>query len=596
MHTHHLMTPIFVVIAALAAPRVAAPQQVPGAAPVAAPVAAPAPCVSTLTSNSLESDNDVLTAAEGLAGQIVGNYNKNLSKAAPEIGGFWGSFNRTLLEGLQPNCANAKTVEQASSQAAMTKATTNQTNTQTGASGSGSGSTSAAQKVGIPQLLAIAVENGAIADSVSGTTMTLSTTPYGFAYAFAKNRDTEDRYQNEPVLTHTGISATFNIADTADPLQSASRKAISQWQIKYTFRDTSSRSSAVNYLYHFGTPKLPKPTDRAAAAQNSLASKANAVVANLSNRQFYVLRSELGDAENDAYVGAWTSTLEKLVAAQPAATDADQSQKREGIAKALLQLLDKDSAFQQALSSVSADLKKPSSNLAVLVSNLEASDTSYATAEKQFESDVKNLTKGWNGDFTFSQKFPSPTTTSSSSSSNLATTTVSRPAYLAPELDITFDPKTTPSVNAGANAGTSSGKGERAPTFTGNFSGGFYPNPKSSLHETTFRGTQAALQFQWNLGGGPFRAVKSVGDESKMTLCFSGNYQRMQENEDQKGKRPDIVTGSVKLEVPIASGVSFPLAVTFGNATSQVKGNYVLGNFGISFDMDALSALTKLKQ
>jgi hypothetical protein len=590
MHTRHLMSPILVAIAVLAAPRVAAPQQVPAAS--VAPVAAPAPCASTLTPNSLEGNNNVLTAAEGLAAQIVGNYNENDSKGAPEVGGFWGPFNRALLESIQPACANANVVRHASSQTAKTKATTSQTNTQTGASGSGSGSTSAAQKVGIPQLLAIGVENGAIADSVSGTTMTLSTTPYGFAYAFAKNQDTEDRYQDDPVLTHTGISATFNIADTADPLQNASRKAISQWQIKYTFRDTSSRSSAVNYLYRFGTPKLPKPGDQAAAEQNSLASKGETVVVNLSNRQFYVLRSELGDPENNAYVGAWTSTLKKLVAAQPAATDTDQSQKMEGIAKALLQLLDKDPGFQQALSSVSAELKEPSSNLAVLVSKLDASDAAYATAEKQFESDVKNLSNGWNDDFTFSQKFPSPTTTSKSNSSTPATTTVSPPAYLAPEFDITFAPKTTPSANAGVNAS----KPEYAPTFTGNFSGGFYPNPKSSLHETTFRGTQAALQFQWNLGGGPLTKIKSPGDESKMTLSFSGNYQRMQENEDQKGKRPDIVTGNVKLEVPITSGATFPLAVTFGNATSQVKGNYVLGNFGISFDLDALAALTKLKQ
>jgi hypothetical protein len=163
-------------------------------------------------------------------------------------------------------------------------------------------------------------------------------------------------------------------------------------------------------------------------------------------------------------------------------------------------------------------------------------------------------------------------------------------------LDVTFDPKTDSKSEAGAKAGAGNGGVQGIPSFTGNFSGGFYPSPKSSLHESTFRGAQTALQFQWNLGGGPFNKVKSAGDDSQMTLSFSGNYQRQQENEDQKGKRPDLVAGSVKLEVPVASGVSFPLAVSFGNATSQVKGNYVLGNFGISFDLDALAALTKLKQ
>jgi hypothetical protein len=80
------------------------------------------------------------------------------------------------------------------SDGATAQAVTAQTaNTQTGASSVASGTTSAAQEVGIPQLLAIAVENGAIADSVSGTTMTLSTTPYGFVFAFDRDRDTQER-------------------------------------------------------------------------------------------------------------------------------------------------------------------------------------------------------------------------------------------------------------------------------------------------------------------------------------------------------------------------------------------------------------------
>lgn len=595
MHTRNLVSLILVSVLAIAAPRCATPQQGPAATATNTGAGAQAPCASTLNPASLETNAQALQAAQNLAVQIVGNYNEHPERGMPQIGSSWGTFNAALLEALHPACANAALAQKASTQTSTTKATTGQTNTQTGASGTGSGTTSAAQKIGIPQLLAFAVENGAIADSVSGTTMTLSTTPYGFGYAFAKNQDTADRYQSEPILTHTGISATFNIADTADPLQSASRKAVSQWQIKYTFRDTSTRASAVNCLYSYGTAKCPKPADRGAAPRSKLAIAADAVVANLSDQQFVAIRTTLQEPENNAYKQAWDSTLKKLVAAPAAATDTDESQKDQGIGKALLQLLDKDAVFQQALKSSSDDLNKPSSNLAALVAKLEASNTDYAAAESQFESDVKNLTKGWNGDFAFSQKFPSPTTTSTTGSTS-SSKTVSPPAYLVAELDTSFDPKTRSAQKGGPNASASAGGATWTPTYTGNFSGSFYSNPNAALNETTFRGAQAALQFQWNLGGGPFNAVKSLGDDSKMTVSFTGNYQRLQENKDQKGKRPDLVTGNVKLEIPIASGVSFPLAVSFGNATSQVKGNYVVGNFGISFNLDALAALTKLKQ
>lgn len=592
MHARHPMSIIVLVVAAVAVPRPALPQQNSSASPPAAAPNGLASACPALTPTSLQSSPGLVTEAGNLAAQMVGKYDSREEKNAPDISSSWAQFNKALLEAMSPDCTSSPRARDASTKTATAKATTGQTNTQTGAPGSGSGATSAAQKVGIPQLLAFAVENGAIADSVSGTTMTLSTTPYGFVYAFRQKADTADRYQHHPLLTHTGISATFNVADTADPLQSASRKAISQWQLKYTFRDTSTRSLAVNCWFLFENNECKKPADLQKPATSKLYAAANAVVRGLSDKRFLTIRSTLQPAENEVYRNLWIDTLQKLVAAPRAASDNDQSQKNKGIGNALLQALDKDPAFQSQVEYWSEELAGNSSNLAVFVKGLEASDTEYATEEAKFEKNVKNLTKGWNGDFAFSEKFPSPTTTSGTSGTSTSTT-VSPPAYLAPELDITFDPKTDTSNSANGQASTSGPKG--IPSFTGNFSGSFYPNPNASLHESTFRGGQAAIQFQWSLGGGPFKKLQGAGDDSQMTLSVSGNYQRLQENEDQSKKRPDLVTGNLKLEVPISSGVSFPLAISFGNATSQVKGDYVLGNFGISLNLDALAALAKLK-
>lgn len=103
------------------------------------------------------------------------------------------------------------------------------------------------------------------------------------------------------------------------------------------------------------------------------------------------------------------------------------------------------------------------------------------------------------------------------------------------------------------------------------------------------------MQAQWSLGPG-FVKVKSANDKSQMTLSASGSYQRLQENKDQKGKRPDIVLGNLKLEIPISSGVSFPLSFSVANATEQIKETYVKGNFGVSFDLDKLASLLKANQ
>ena len=102
-------------------------------------------------------------------------------------------------------------------------------------------------------------------------------------------------------------------------------------------------------------------------------------------------------------------------------------------------------------------------------------------------------------------------------------------------------------------------------------------------------------QAQWDLGPG-FITKKVANDSSKMTFSVGSNYQRLQENKDQKGKRPDIVLGNLKLEIPISSGVSFPLSFSVANATAQVKETYVKGNFGVSFDLDKLASLLKANQ
>lgn len=553
----------------------------------AMPAAASSTQCPSFDPKNLEKNPTVATELQQIAARLVQNYHVAGATATPnEI-----ADNVNVLKGELPvfNLTMLAVVDctKSSNAAVAQSVTAAQSNTQTGAAPTASGTTSAAQDVGIPQLLGIAVENGAIADSVSGTTMTLSTSPYGFVVAFNRDLDTQQHYQNYAFFTQLGLSSTFNVASTADPLQSASRKAISQWQAKFTFRDTSPRARTVHKFYH------DELADAAQALARDLSANGNAQA------------DPLVDAQLQLLIRNWNALLPNIkatIASRKSNDGPGYTSNLQKLSTQIAQLFAADTGFQSNLASA---LKNKT--LITVAQQYGADMSAFSQAYTQFTTAVTNLPKGWNGDVNFSQQFPSPTTTSTSS-----TTTVSPPAYLAGQFDLTCAPKIDDSTKkSGDQAAPSTGTSKTAlasannqlvpcplgkhGTITGNFSAGFYPNPKVSLHESTFRGVQDAIQLQWELGGGPFSKLKSADDKSQMTLAFAGNYQRLQENKDLKGKRPDLVTGSIKLSVPISGGASFPVALSFGNATSQVKGNYVAGNFGISLNLDALAALTKLR-
>jgi hypothetical protein len=526
------------------------------------------PSTSTFQPNHLENNADILKAANGLAIQMIGRYNADPSKR-PDMSDQWGRLDLAIISAADPSCVAETVTSNKITKAATAQATTAQTNKQVGAPPSSAGSTSAVQKVGIPELLGIAVNNGAVTNNVTGTTMTLSSSPYGFITAFGRDDDTQFNYDKYWLAARIGVSATFNVASSTDALASATRKQVSQWQIKGTFRDTSVRSTDVNKIF-----------------RAILQEAADAIVKDASNEILDALYRPLAQPANTIYTQSWETSLQTLVSQAPAAADTDGTQKAAGIANQLLHLLDNDSPYQKVLTQT---LAEQTSNLSELIQKYEADNAAYRSKETEFEKAVAAIAKGWNGDILFGQRFPTTATSTMSSSSSSAASHM--PDYLLGEVDITCDPKTDTTVNA-QRVHCFLGKHT---SITGNFSTTFYTSPNATLNEKIFRGAQAALQAQWNLGPG-FAKIKSANDKSQMTLSVSGSYQRLQEDKDQSGKRPDIVLGTIKLEIPISGGTSVPLSFAVANASEQVKGTYVKGNFGISFDLDKLASLLKASQ
>jgi len=533
--------------------------------------------VSSSDLKSLEQNADVAKAASKyLAGQIAGQYHDS-PNVVPDLGTQSHEFNLALIGALcisaQPVQADSSQTDQSAKKTAQAVATTGQTNKQTGATAASNGTTSVVEKTGITQMLGVAVEDGGITNDVSGNTMTLSTSLYGIAtgaaYTLSRGtiQDTQEHYDACGFCTRLGFSATFNVTNTTDTLANASRKQVSQSQIKYSFFDTSARSTWVRDLY-----AGPDGTSLRKASQDL--SNARSLVAT-------ILPMEKVDADINKILDANWTALKKALDATPAATSA-------ALATQFLQYLDNSSSYQADLSSV----------LAVRVVTVNALNTdeaqqAYNTQLNAFETKVKNHIQGFNGDLTFGQQFPTTTTSSSGSSTTSAS---AMPSYLVAGLNLSWEPKTkddpAPAPAGGAAADAKTKKTtpiDPMPSWTANFAGSFYPNPKTALNETTFRGATAALQAQWSLGSGPF--VKDPNNKSQVTFDISAKYQRLQENQHQASKKADIALGNFKLEIPISSGVSFPLSVSFANAAEQVKETYVRGDFGISFDLDKLAAL-----
>ena len=127
--------------------------------------------------------------------------------------------------------------------------------------------------------------------------------------------------------------------------------------------------------------------------------------------------------------------------------------------------------------------------------------------------------------------------------------------------------------------------------LTANASVFLYSKTNAAANQGTFRGASAAIQYTAKFKRSPF--VKDASDQSPVTLAFSGKYDRVQENQHVAGKKADIGEGNVRLTIPLPGGLSFPLSCTFANAGQTINESYVRGNFGLTFDLDKLSALLK---
>ncbi|HJW93745.1 MAG TPA: hypothetical protein VJ901_09015 [Thermoanaerobaculia bacterium] len=97
-------------------------------------------------------------------------------------------------------------------EAAVNKLNNSRTDQQTSAPSGSAGSTTITDRAGIPDLLALAVERGAITKTTSGSSVTLTTTPYAWLTAFGM-RDTAANWKANAGARRVSLASTFASED-----------------------------------------------------------------------------------------------------------------------------------------------------------------------------------------------------------------------------------------------------------------------------------------------------------------------------------------------------------------------------------------------
>ncbi len=405
------------------------------------------------------------------------------------------------------------------------------TDKQIGASPQAEGSTSAIERPDFTKLLGFAVEHGAVEQVVNGTTLTLSSSPYALMTA-GKGGDTAENYSHYNTFTRLGASATFNIQDQNNVLTSATRKQLSEWSVRYRFNpDRSTRSK--DFLDYWNSNVLPELNNSGVALGNALLhlQDENSTVINAIDQKL---------TAPDGFIAQYYNQHKN----EPQDTLTD------GLEKEI------SCRVEQQFTENMNSLQITDATRVVLQQDLDAyakAQEGLQTAITQAENFSKELEKRWQGTFAYTQKQQQIT-------SNYSI------------LKFIFE------------------KSAPAPLkLTANIEGSLYHRPDPFKNQETLRDFSAALSFEYLVGRSPF--VTNPLDQSQVSLSFTGSYERMPENRGVLNKKADIGNAQFKFQLPVASGIVFPISFTFANSSELVNKNHWRANFGLTFDLDKLSQL-----
>lgn len=419
-------------------------------------------------------------------------------------------------------------------------AETRRTDKQVGASARSGGSTSLLEKPNFADLLSFAIEHGAIQKEVDQTSLTLSTSPYALIASIHGN--TSDVYQQYDFFNRIGISANFNLNNQDNVLANVSRRQLNQWSLKFRLNaDRTARGH--DFQNYWNQNILPLIGKRAIVLTTGFNDLFNDV------RPLEKLRRSVRD-NFEAPNGYLLTVVENTKAAPP---DSQTSALKQEILCRL-----RDEVYNPLKNGTVTVPPEVVASLNQSITDLAAAELDADEGRNQVRAELKRLDD-------------------------------------KPIASISYT-----NVRPGAGSYYSVFKGlylqkAFAPmkiAFNGEFS--IYHNPDPRLNQQRLRDALFSAALEGKLGRSPF--VTTTMDESPITFSFTGSYQRMLENTKGLNRKADIGAGQLKLEIPVFTGFSLPLAITYANATEEQRKRHFRFNFGFGLDADKLAALLFAKR
>lgn len=420
-------------------------------------------------------------------------------------------------------------------------AETARTDKQIGSSSRSGGSTSLAEKPGFADLLGFAIEHGAIQKEVSDTTLTLSTSPY--AIVAATQGDTSDVYRRHDFFNRIGVAANFNLDNKDNVLGNASRRQLNNWSVKVRLnRDRTARGA--DFQNFWDANVLPRIEKRAIVLATGFDEAFNRV------KDLKKLHRTVRD-KFEGPTGFLVTVLKaNAAAAQPA---------QEAAVK------------QEILCRLRAEVYEPvKSGTTVSVDPefrefLNKSVVDFAAAQLEAEEGKQEVLD--------ELKRLSDKPTASLGYTNVRP--VDGPSYSVFKglyLQKAFSP-----MKVLANGELS-----------------IYNNPKTILNQQRIRDFLFALSFEGSVGKSPF--ISTEMDQSPITFSFTGSYQRLLENNGVLGRKADLGAAQFKMDIPVFTGFTLPLSLSYVNATEERNKSGFRFNFGFGLDTDKLAALLRARR
>ncbi len=409
-------------------------------------------------------------------------------------------------------------------------AATAQTDKQVSSGALSSGSTSLLEKPNFSNLLGFAIEHGAVTKTIDGTTLKLSTSPY--AFVAAANGDTSTTYHDYEFFTRLGLAANFRINDQNNVLASATRKQLAQWSARFRLtQDHSARSSDFQNFWN-----------------NNIKARLEAVPVVLTTQLNQLFNGnppleQLRRSQETAYLQAIKNEVAK---GSPSATQIER------VISCFLEPI-KDQIRKGIIVLSEGERQRFTQQF---IPDLQQAQLTAAEGRKEAEDYIAALQQ--RGEATFAY-----TNYRVENGSDYS------------DLQMLFERKAFLPMKIVANAGVS-----------------IYNKPNVALNQQRARQYSVALSFEGKGGRSPF--LTNVLDKSPITYAFSGRYDRMPENRHRADRKADIAQAQFRLEIPIQTGLSIPLSITYANATDLIKEHQVRGNFGFTLDTDKLMALARM--